>query len=253
MERVMLGHSGIAVSRIGFGAFKIGRNQKVKYAKGYDLPSDEESAALLNAVLDLGISLIDTAPAYGVSEERIGAGISHRRDEFALCTKVGERFEAGESSYHYDAAFVRESVESSLKRLRTDVLDIVLIHSNGDDLEIINNTDCVETLQALKHEGKVRAIGLSGKTPAGARAALNWADALMIEYHIDDTSHEAVMMDAQNAGVGVIVKKGLAAGALDADQAVRFVLDNHAVSSMVVGSLNLEHLKQNVAAASSSL
>lgn len=249
MERVSLGATGMSVSPIGFGAFKIGRNQKIKYPSAYDLPSDQESAAFLNAVLDLGINLIDTAPAYGVSEERIGAGISKRRDEYVLCTKVGERFADGESSYHYDAGFVRESIEGSLARLRTDVLDLVLIHSNGDDLHILNQTDCVETMHALKKEGKIRSIGLSGKTPEGARAALAWADALMIEYNSEDTSHDAVMLEAQTQGVGVIVKKGLGAGHLSANDAVRFVLAHPAVASLVVGSLNLEHLRQNIAAA----
>src|SRR5205814_1026963 len=111
------------------GSFKIGRNQKIKYAQGYDLPDDAAAGRLLNGVLDLGINLIDTAPAYGIAEERIGRFISHRRREFRLCTKVGETFANGESNYDFSAAAVTASVERSLSLLQTDVLDLVLIHS----------------------------------------------------------------------------------------------------------------------------
>src|SRR5579862_3678712 len=105
-----LGRTGFSISPIGFGAFKIGRNQKVKYSAAYELPSDEQVAALLNGVLDLGINYIDTAPAYGTSEERIGRAIAGRRSEFVLATKVGETFEAGVSTYDFSAAAIRASV-----------------------------------------------------------------------------------------------------------------------------------------------
>src|SRR5690348_3747969 len=97
MVRRTLGKTGLSVSPIAFGAFKIGRNEKIKYAQGYPLPTEEETARLLNGLLDLGINLIDTAPAYGLSEERIGRHISRRRGEFILSTKFGETFENGKS------------------------------------------------------------------------------------------------------------------------------------------------------------
>ena len=74
-----LGRTGRHVSPIGFGAFKIGRNQGIKYASAYDLPDETAVAALLEGVLDLGINLIDTAPAYGLSEERIGRALGNDR------------------------------------------------------------------------------------------------------------------------------------------------------------------------------
>ena len=77
-----------------------------------------------------------------------------------------------------------------------DPVDIVFVHSDGNDLEILNNTDVVATLIELKQSGQIKAIGFSGKTTEGARAAMDWADALMVEYHIDDTSHESVIADA---------------------------------------------------------
>src|SRR5690606_15337870 len=122
MEYSVLGSTELSVSRLGFGAFKIGRNQKIKYEQGYELPDEATVAKLLNAILDLGINYIDTAPAYGVSEERIGRAISHRRDEFVLSTKVGERFENGTSYYEFDRKSVETSLRNSLANLRTDVL-----------------------------------------------------------------------------------------------------------------------------------
>ena len=83
----------------------------------------------------------------------------------------------------------------------------------------------------------------------GARAALAWADALMVEYHLDDHSHEPVIAEAAEAGVGIVVKKGLASGHLGAEEAVRFVLGTPGVGSLVVGSLSLDHLRDNVRAA----
>ncbi len=246
-----LGKTGLNVSVIGFGAFKIGRNQGIKYPQAYELPDEQSVARLLNAVLDLGINYIDTAPAYGVSEERIGRAVAHRRNEFVLSTKVGETFQDGRSEYDFSRQAVERSVQRSLQRLRTDVLDVVFIHSNGEDLKILNQTDVVETLLRLKEKGDVRAVGLSGKTVEGAKAALNWADVLMVEYHLEDRSHESVIEEAAACGVGIVVKKGLASGHLPAEQAVRFVLSNPNVASLVVGSLNLDHLKQNLTAAAS--
>jgi len=241
-----LGNTGLLLSPIGFGAFKIGRNQKTKYARGYDLPDDSGVQRLLNGVLDLGINLIDTAPAYGRSEERIGQAIAHRRREYVLSTKTGETFEDGRSMYDFSRAATLDSVHRSLRRLRTDVLDIVLIHSDGDDLRILNHSDVVATLQELRSSGLVRFIGLSGKTVAGALAAMNWADVLMIEYHALDRSHEPVLGEAHRRGVGVLIKKPLASGRLPARQAIPELLADGRIASLVIGGLDLEHVRENV-------
>jgi aryl-alcohol dehydrogenase-like predicted oxidoreductase len=123
MVRRPLGSTGALVSPVGFGAFKIGRNVGIKYAHAYALPDEAHVVALLNGVLDLGVNLIDTAPAYGLSEERIGKSIAHRRDEFILATKVGEYFERGRSTFDFSAEGVQASVERSRSRLRSDVID----------------------------------------------------------------------------------------------------------------------------------
>lgn len=249
MDTRPLGQTGLSVTPIGFGAFKIGRNVGIKYPRGYELPGDEEVARLLEGVVDLGITYIDTAPAYGSSEERIGGALAARRGEIVLSTKVGESFEGGRSSFDFSAAGVRASVRRSLGRLRTDRLDLVFVHSPGEDLAVLDGTDVVATLQALRDEGLVRAIGFSGKTVEGARAALPWADALMVEYHLDDRSHGPVIAEAASAGVGVVVKKGLASGRLDHRAAIEHALATGGVASMVIGSLSLDHLRQDVAIA----
>lgn len=246
MVRRPLGSTGVSVSPIGFGAFKIGRNIGIKYPESYELPDERIAASLLGGLLDLGVNLIDTAPAYGVSEERVGRAIAHRRDEFILATKVGETFEDGRSNFDFSARGIRASIERSRSRLSADVLDIVSIHSDGNDLAIINDSDAVPSLQELRAEGKLRWIGFSGKTVAGAEAAMEFADVLMVEYHLEDRSHEGVIAAAAKAGIGVLVKKPLASGRLDPRRAIPFVLEHEGVSSAVVGGLNLENIRQNL-------
>lgn len=249
MDHRRLGRAGPLVGPVSFGAVKIGRNAEVKYPEPYALPSDGEVDRLLNGVLDLGINLIDTAPAYGTSEERIGRAIGHRRGEYLLSTKAGERFAGGTSTFDFRGEAIRASLAESLRRLRTDHVDLLLLHSDGRDLALQAETDAVETLVALRDEGVARQVGLSGKTPEGARAALAWADVVMVAYHLADRSHEAVIAEAASVGVGVLVKKALGSGQLPAEAALRFVLGNPGVSSVVVGSLSLAHLRANVAVA----
>jgi aryl-alcohol dehydrogenase-like predicted oxidoreductase len=246
VDRRPLGRTGIELSLIGFGAFKIGRNQGIKYAQGYELPAEVEVSRLLNGVLDLGINYIDTAPAYGLSEERIGQAIAGRKSDFIISTKVGETFEYGKSQYDFTAVGIERSLARSCERLRVDVLDLVFIHSDGNDEHILRSTEAVSALRHAREAGRVRAIGFSGKTADGARASLDWADAIMVEYHLNDASHDQVMKDANERGVGVIVKKGLASGRLPPEQAIPFVLAHPAVTSMVIGGLNLQHIESNL-------
>jgi aryl-alcohol dehydrogenase-like predicted oxidoreductase len=250
MERRQLGKTGFLVSPVGFGAFKIGRNEKTKYGTAYALPDIAAVSRLLNELLDSGINYFDTAPAYGLSEERIGQAISQRRHEFILSTKIGEVFENGTSTYDFSRQSIEMSIQNSLRRLRTDALDLVFIHAAGDDLAILNQTDAVCTLLSLRDAGVIRRIGLSSKTAAGARSALDWADAIMVEYHLEDRSHEAVISEAAAAGVGVVVKKALASGKLSPAEGLSFVLRNPAVSTTVIGTLNLEHMRANLKVAS---
>ena len=164
-----LGRTGLRVTPLAFGSFKIGRNEGIKYPQAYDLPDERACESLLNSVLDLGINLIDTAPAYGIAEERIGKFLSQRRDEYFLSSKAGERFENGVSIYDFSAISLEESVKSSLRKLQTDHLDLLLVHTPHDDLDVLNDTPTVETFQRMKAEGLTRAIGFSGKNSCCGR------------------------------------------------------------------------------------
>lgn len=247
-SRRPIGRTGLTVSPIGFGAFKIGRNQGIKYAEGYDLPDEATCGRLLDGVLDLGIDLVDTAPAYGVSEERIGRYLAGRRDEFVLSTKVGEVFEDGVGRYDFSAAAVDASIDESLRRLATDRLDLVFVHSDGRDREIVDAGETLDTLARRRDRGDIRAIGFSGKTPAGHLAAIETGivDSLMVEYHPLDDSQRTVLDEASRRGIGVVVKKGLASGRLDPEMAIPFCLAGPGVASIVVGSLNLDNLRRNL-------
>lgn len=246
MVQRALGRTGMEFSPLGFGAFKIGRNVGIKYEHGYELPSDTEVDRLLNGVLDLGINYIDTAPAYGVGEERIGKTIGHRNGEFIVSTKVGENFIGGQSVFDFTSGGVRDSVERSRTRLRREVLDLVFVHSSGDDDQVLQRTDVVPTLIELRNKGTIRAIGFSGKTVSGAMDAMTWADALMVEYHLQNQSHAGLLAKALVKGIGIVVKKGLASGRLDPAPAIAFVLKNPAVTSLVIGGLDLEHVRDNL-------
>ncbi len=246
--RRSLGRTGLTVSPVGFGAFKIGRNEGIKYADGYDLPDEDSCARLLNEVLDLGIDLLDTAPAYGISEERIGRHLAGRRDEFTLTTKAGETFENGVGRYDFSAEGIDASVDRSLSRLRTDRLDVVFVHSNGDDQAILDAGDALDVLVRRRDRGDIRSIGFSGKTVDGHLAAIatGVVDCLMVEYHELDTTQRPVLEAAASAGVGVLVKKGLASGRLEPETAIPFCLASPGVASVVIGSLRAENLAHNL-------
>jgi len=248
VDRRLLGRTGLAVTSLGFGAFKLGRNEQIRYPSSYALPSEEEAVRMIGHVLDSGINTIDTAPAYGCSEERVGRALQllGRRTEVVLCTKVGEEFSDGFSAYDFGATAVRCSVERSLRRLRTDAVDIVFLHSDGDDIRILERTDAPETLERLRERGLVRAVGLSASDEAGIRAAISWADVIMAEYNLSAKANAAAMADAHAAGVGVVVKKGLASGHLESGPAIEFVLSCEAVDSLFVGGLSAEHVAANV-------
>ncbi len=132
-----LGGTGLTVSPLGLGTVKFGRDQGVKYPAGFPIPDDREAADLLALARDLGINLIDTAPAYGRSEERLGPLLRGQREQWVIVSKVGEEFVGGQSVFDFSAAHTRRSVERSLKRLETDHIDLVLVHSDGNDLDIL--------------------------------------------------------------------------------------------------------------------
>ena len=261
MELRALGSSGLQVSPLGLGTVKFGRNQGVKYPQSFDLPSDQQALALLELAWDLGINVLDTAPAYGSSEARLGRLLRQCRREWVIVTKVGEEFQDGVSHFDFSAAATRSSVERSLRRLGLEALDVVLIHSNGDDLDILEREGVLPTLLDLQRAGQVRAVGLSSKTVAGGLRAVACCDVVMLTYNLSERGELPVIRAASAAGKGVLIKKGLGSGHLDQiapgldpiQASMDLILSEAGVGSVIVGTLNPAHLQANVAAAEAVL
>lgn len=236
------------VSVLGLGTVKFGRNTDVKYpGGGFALPTDAEIEKILDLAIDSGINLIDTAPAYGTSEERLGKLMGARRDKFFLMTKTGEEYADGKSEYNFTAAHTRMSVERSLMRLKTDRLDAVLVHSNRDDLAVVTKTAVIETLDRLREEGKLLYTGVSIYTVEGGLAAIDRCDSVMVTLNRDDTACLPVIAAAAEKGRAVLVKKGLASGhATDAADAVRFAVETKGVTSLIIGSRSPANISANI-------
>jgi aryl-alcohol dehydrogenase-like predicted oxidoreductase len=253
MKLRKLGDTGIEVSPLGLGTVKIGRNEQVKYPTGFRIPDDNQVRDLLSLAWELGINVLDTAPAYGNSEERLGQLLPHRND-WVIVGKVGEAFDNGQSSFDFSAAATRASVERSLKRLRRDFIDVVLVHSDGDDMAIIRNEEVCDTLQELKREGLIRAVGMSTKSVAGGLWCVENMDVVMATYNPAYSDELPVLEAALRLNKGVVIKKGLQSGHADrsaggggVEAALRFVFAQQAVNSVIVGTINPDHLRQNVA------
>ncbi len=242
-----LGDTGLMTAPLSLGTVKLGRDRGVKYPTPVVIPDDDEAINLLETARALGINLLDTAPAYGNSEERLGKLLKQTSGEWLLCTKVGEEFDGTTSTHNFAPDYVRMSVERSLQRLATDHLDIVLIHSDGRDLEILKG-GALDALLKLRAEGIITAVGMSHKSVEGARAALSdGANVMMATLNRDYLGDAGVIADAAAQGCGVLIKKALASGhGTSAD--LSFVAAQPGVHSIVVGTTNPQHLQENAAA-----
>jgi len=264
-----LGSTDIHLSVLGLGTVKFGRDQQVKYPQPFKIPSDSEVLKLLSQAQDLGINYLDTAPAYGESEVRLGKLLKGNRQNWLIASKVGEEFVDGQSHYDFTPEHIQFSVERSLKRLNTDYLDLMLIHSDGSDLDILNRLGSLDKLLQLKDQGLIRAIGMSTKTIAGGKLAAEKSDAIMVTYNLKETTESEVITDAQNHDCAVIIKKAFASGHLTlstdqprnkhhapqnlAQQSIDFIFQQLGVTSAVVGTINPKHLDSNVQAAINAL
>ena len=250
-----LGDTGLQVSALGLGTVKLGRDQGLKYPRGFTLPDERSAAALLARARALGISLLDTAPAYGSSEQRLGRLLRGQREDWVICSKVGEEFEQGQSHFDFSPRHTRRSVQRSLRRLDTEVLDIVLVHSDGDDLRIIEQAGTLQALAELKREGLIRAFGMSTKTVAGGLSAAACCDVVMLTYNLVQREEAAVLDACAALGKGAFIKKALASGHLQRDSAdpvqasMDLVFAHPGTTSAIVGTIDPAHLAANVAAA----
>ncbi|MEO4045492.1 aldo/keto reductase [Pseudomonas sp. CAU 1711] len=251
-----LGDSGLLVSPLGLGTVKLGRDQGVKYPSGFRIPDDAAARALLDQARALGINLIDTAPAYGVSEQRLGPLLRGQRLDWVIVSKVGEEFENGQSRFDFSPQYTRFSVERSLRRLETDFIDLVLVHSDGNDVAILRDSGVYQTLAELKREGKIRAFGLSGKTVEGGLLALEQGDCAMVTYNLAEQGEKPVLDHAAAHNKGILIKKALASGHAclrEGEDPLRasfeLVFGHPGVSAAIVGTINPQHLATNAATA----
>src|SRR6202795_3685612 len=163
LPKRQLGRTGLQVTALGYGSMELRGAPRARDT------TDAQAETILNAVLDAGINFIDTSIDYGVSEERIGRYISHRRSEYYLASKcgclVGAHAIRGQTSPH---VFTRENivagVEQSLVRMKTDYLDLVQFHISPSRQTLAEN-GALHALLELRDAGKVRFIGMSGTLP----------------------------------------------------------------------------------------
>lgn len=250
IQKKELGNTGCWVSFIGLGTVKMGRNQQVKYPQAFDIPNDNTVKQLLSTALEVGINLIDTAPAYGCSEERLGLLLPGKRSDWHIVTKVGEEFENHRSYFDFSEKHIRFSIERSLKRLRTDYVDTVLVHSNGDDIDIIRRYGALDILADIKAQGLIRFYGMSTKTVEGGILAIEKSDVVMASYNLQHTQEMPVFERATQLGKAMLVKKAFASGHLHTRDAMLKTFQEIAqipsVSSIVIGTCNPQHLQDNI-------
>jgi aryl-alcohol dehydrogenase-like predicted oxidoreductase len=199
MDKRDFGRTGFSVAALGFGAGPI----------GYLDTDVAEVDRILNLLLDAGVNLIDTAAAYPGSEEAIGKTVSHRRDQFVLVTKCGQAFEdlPGEA---WSAEVITATVDRSLSRLKTDHLDVVLLHSC--DLEVLQKGDAIGALAKARDAGKIRFAGYSGDNEAAVFAARH-PDIAVLETSVnicDQANIRQVLPVAREQNVGVLAKRPIA-------------------------------------------
>lgn len=249
-----LGYTDLIVSPLGLGTVKLGRNSQVKYPNSFSLPNSNQVIELLSIAKDMGINLLDTAPAYGNSECILGNIIAPQRDYWIISTKIGEEFLNNQSYFDFSPDYIQFSIERSLKRLKTDYLDIVLVHSNGKDISLIQNDDVFSVLEKLKMKGHLRYYGMSSKTIEGGVEAVKKSDVVMVSYNPIDTSQTSVLEVAEQLNKGVLIKKALAGGHLNKfnhthplQHIYKQLFDgSKKIHSVIVGTINIMHLKENV-------
>jgi aryl-alcohol dehydrogenase-like predicted oxidoreductase len=275
-----LGRTGLSVTKLGYGAMEV-RGPRIWGGRPIE---DAEAEQILNSVVDNGINFIDTANDYGRSEEYIGRFLSHRRDEFILATKCGctvvRRDESTDDTPHvWTKENLLRGLNESLERMRTDYVDVMQLHNPS--VEQCESGDLVTALQEMKEQGKVRWIGISATHPH-LETYIGWRvfDSFQIPYSALEREHEELIQAASDSGAGVIVRGGVArgepgAGLRNKDRwarweaaglddllnegetptsfLLRFTNAHRGMNTNIVGTMNVDHLKENIAAASRPL
>jgi aryl-alcohol dehydrogenase-like predicted oxidoreductase len=216
MQYRVLGRTGLLVSQVGFGGAVVGIPNYIESWDPSDPASRQTVVEALDRALDRGLNYLDTAEGYGdgTSEETMGLVVTRRREECIVATKVSSR----------EPAQIRRSCEASLRRLRTDVIDVYQFHGgwyDPDDVSAILERGGLETLQALRDEGKCRFIGFTAEAPTdgvsrliatGAFDVLQVRYNLMYQHACDYVNHRGVILEAKARDLGVVVMRPLTSG-----------------------------------------
>lgn len=231
MEHRILGKTGLEISRLGFGGIPIQRIDA------------EGTKKLMHSLVEQGVNYIDTARYYTVSEEYLGYALEGIRDKFILATKSMARDKEG----------MAKDVDTSLRNLRTDYIDLYQFHNPGaKDLEqILAPGGALEALKEARDAGKIGHIGITLHSLDLFRVAVDfdWVETIMFPYNIVETHGEELIAKCKERNIGFICMKPLAGGALDdATLALRFISQNDAVSVVIPGMAEEKELLQNVAA-----
>ena len=206
MEHSIFGKTEVNVSKLGLGLAQV----------GFQLGSAEYKIAdkILNTALDNGINFLDTAAMYLDSESIVGKSVGHRRDEFFLATKAGTgRTTSPDSEWTYKK--IKDSVENSLIDLKTDVIDLVQLHSC--ETHLLEQGDVIRALQDCKLEGKIKYVGYSGDNEAAMWAVKsNLFDTLQTSYSIADQRARTknILTEAKSRNLGIIAKRPIGNAAL---------------------------------------
>ena len=270
MIKNILGRTGLRVTQLGFGAMELrdGPDSGRKV-------TDQMAETILNAVLDKGINFIDTAPDYGLSEERIGRYIGHRRKEYFLATKCGcdPEDKGGHGGHIWTRDQLLKNIESSLKRLQTDSVEILQLHNPaGDDVPM---DELIETLQEIQSQGLTRFIGTSHTLPwLTDDIERGVFDTFQIPYSCLEPSHHDVINRTADTGAGIIIRGGIGRGGPEAEMIgsvpldvwkqanlqdlcddvkpteliLRYTITHPNCHTTIVGTCSEEHLNDNLAA-----
>lgn len=233
MEYGVLGKTGLKISRMGFGGIPI---QKI---------DQEGTRKLVQQLMDAGVNFIDTARAYTVSEEYLGYALDGIRDRFILASKCYSRSKAAAAA----------DIETSLKNLRTDYIDLYQIHNpTAAELEQVLQPDgALAALQETKAAGKIGHLGITLHSLALFEKALelDWVETIMFPYNIVETQGTELIARCAQKNIGFIAMKPLAGGAIDdATLALRFIAANPNVSVVIPGMATQAEIAQNIAAVS---
>ena len=232
MEYTNLGNTGLKVSRLGFGGIPI---QRI---------TQEEATALIHKLPEYGINYIDTARGYTVSEEYLGIAMEGIRDKFVLATKSMARTREA----------MEKDIETSLKNLRTDHIDLYQVH-NAPPAQmniVIGEGGALEALLEAKAAGKIGHIGITAHEIGTFEMALDmdWVETIMFPYNFVELQAADLIRKCAEKGKGFICMKPLAGGAIEnAPLAMRFIASNKDITVNIPGMANEDELKQNVAAA----